>query len=136
MPRPRAGVPETGDPTVLGWWTAEEFDSATRRVAGRLQGAGLRPGDRVLWSTTSSVAALAAHVGALRAGLVVVPANPAYSTRELVHIVRDVRPAAAIVERPDQVGWVRGASPATITLGTDVDLPDADPGPLDAAGPD
>jgi malonyl-CoA/methylmalonyl-CoA synthetase len=68
--------------------------------------------------------------------LVVVPANPAYSMRELGHIVRDVRPAAAIVARPDQAEWVRGASPATITLGTDVDLPDADPGPLDSAGPD
>ena len=89
------------------WWTAGEFDAATRRVAGRLQGAGLQPGDRVLWSRHSSVGAIVAHVGALRAGMVVVPANPAYSRRELVHIVSDVRPAAAIVERPDQAEWVR-----------------------------
>ena len=121
---------------VMRWWTAEEFESATRRVAGRLRGAGLRAGDRVLWSTTSSVAAVAAHVGALRAGMVVVPANPAYSMRELVHIVNDVHPAAAILERPDQAEWVRGASPATIVLGTSVDLPEADPGPLDSAGPE
>jgi malonyl-CoA/methylmalonyl-CoA synthetase len=121
---------------VTRWWTAEEFDAATRRVAGQLQGAGLHPGDRVLWSTTSSVAAITAHVGALRAGMVVVPANPAYSMRELVHIVNDVSPSAAILERPDQAEWVRGASPATITLGTDIDLPEADPGPLDSAGPD
>ncbi len=120
----------------MRWWTAEEFESATRRVAGRLRGAGLRAGDRVLWSTTSSVAAVAAHVGALRAGMVVVPANPAYSMRELVHIVNDVHPAAAILERPDQAEWVRGASPATIVLGTSVDLPEADPGPLDSAGPE
>ena len=125
-----------GGNRVTRWWTAEEFESATRRVAGRLRGAGLHAGDRVLWSTTSSVAAVAAHVGALRAGMVVVPANPAYSMRELVHIVNDVHPAAAILERPDQAEWVRGASPATIVLGTSVDLPEADPGPLDSAGPE
>ena len=113
--------------------------SSTRRPAGSpaaSAAAGLQPGDRVLWSTTSSVAALAAHVGALRAGLVVVPANPSYSRRELVHIVDDVQPAAAIVERSDQAEWVRGASPAIITMGPDVDLPEADPGPLDGADPD
>ena len=52
---------------------------------------------------------LVAHVGALRAGLVVVPANTAYTRREVAHIVTDVRPAAAIVERaPTQAEWVSG----------------------------
>ena len=68
------------------WWTAEEFDLATRRAAGRLRTAGLEPGQRVVWSTDSSVDALVAHVGALRAGLVVVPANTAYSELSLIHI--------------------------------------------------
>jgi malonyl-CoA/methylmalonyl-CoA synthetase len=118
------------------WWTAGEFDAATRRVAGRLQGAGLQPGDRVLWSTGSSVAALVAHVGALRAGLVVVPANIAYTRRELAHIVRDVRPAAAIVERPDHQDAVRRVSErAVLVVGPGVGLADADEGPLDTAGP-
>ena len=49
------------------WWTAGEFDAATRSAAGRLQAAGLSAGDRVVWSTDSSVASLVAHVGALRA---------------------------------------------------------------------
>jgi malonyl-CoA/methylmalonyl-CoA synthetase len=118
------------------WWTAGEFDAATRAVAGRFRGAGLQPGGRVVWSTSSSVAALVAHVGALRAGLVVVPANPAYSRRELEHIVSDVRPVAAIVERADQAEWVRAAAPEpVVVVGPQVDLPDAEPGPLDAAGP-
>ena len=72
------------------WWTAGEFAEATVRAAGRLRAAGLRPGDRMVWSTDTSVAALVAHVGALRAGLVVVPANTAYSERELSHIVTDL----------------------------------------------
>ncbi len=119
------------------WWTAGEFEAATRRAAGKLRSAGLEPGDRVVWSTPSSVASLVAHVGALRAGLVVVPANTAYSERELAHIVSDVGAAAAIVERADQAAWVRRAAPgAVVVTGPELDLPDGDPGPVDAAAPD
>ena len=119
------------------WWTAGEFDQATRRAAGRLRAAGLGPGDRMVWSTDSSVAALVAHVGALRAGLVVVPANTAYTARELGHIVADVRPSAAVVGRPEQVGWVRDAATGPVVVtGPDLDLPDGDPGALDGSGPD
>ncbi len=118
------------------WWTAGEFAEATGRVAGRLVGAGLRPGDRMVWSTSSTVTALVAHVGALRAGLVLVPVNTAYSEREVAHIVGDVRPAAAVVERADQAEWVRRASDApVVVVGPDVELDDADGGPLDTAAP-
>ncbi len=112
------------------------FDAATRRVAARLQGAGLGPGDRVVWSTSSTVTALVAHVAALRAGLVVVPMNTAYSEREVAHIVGDVRPAAAILERRDRADWVRRASAGpVVVVGPDVDLPEAPGGPLDVVGP-
>jgi malonyl-CoA/methylmalonyl-CoA synthetase len=131
---------ETGAGARAGrrrWWTAGEFDAATRAVAGRLRSAGLVAGDRVIWSTASSVPALAAHVGALRAGLVVVPANTAYTERELAHIVADVRPSAAVVERPEQAGWVRRAAPGPlVVVGPEVDLPEGDAGALDTAGPD
>ena len=95
------------------WWTAGQFDAATRRAAGRLRAAGLEPGQRVVWSTGSSVDALVAHVGALRAGLVVVPANTAYSERELAHIVHDVRASAAVVgpARPGALGPGRRTRP-------------------------
>ncbi len=89
-----------------------------------------------MWSTGSSVDALVAHVGALRAGLVVVPANTAYSERELAHIVTDVRAAGAVVERPEQVAWVRRVCAGGVVCGPGLDLPDGDPGVLDAAGPD
>ena len=119
------------------WWTAGEFDVATRRAAGRLRAAGLGAGDRVVWSTSSSVASLVAHVGALRAGLVVVPANTSYSERELAHIVGDVGASAAIVDRADQAEWVRRGAPGPVVVtGPDLDLPDGDPGTVDAAAPD
>jgi malonyl-CoA/methylmalonyl-CoA synthetase len=119
------------------WWTAGEFDAATRRVAGRWQGAGLVPGDRVVWSTSSSVRSIVAHVGALRAGLVVVPLNPAYTQREVDHVVKDVRPAAAIVEGRELGQWIHHGSPSSVlVVGSDVELPDAEPEQLDAARPD
>jgi malonyl-CoA/methylmalonyl-CoA synthetase len=131
-PSPRPGSAHGGN----RWWTAGEFADATARVAGRLVGAGLRPGDRVVWSTSSTVTALVAHVGALRAGLVLVPVNTAYSEREVAHIVGDVRPAAAVVERADQAEWVRRASVGpVVVVGPEVELDDADGGTLDTAAP-
>ncbi len=121
---------------VGGWWTAGEFEAATRRVAGRFRGAGLQPGDRVLWSTSSTVSALVAHVAALRGGLVVVPANVAYTNRELAHIVTDVRPAAAVVEGPERQHAVRHLSDAAVVVGPEVGLPEGSEGPLDVAQPD
>jgi len=118
------------------WWTAGEFDEATRRASGRLRAAGLGPGDHLVWSTSSSVASLVAHVGALRAGLVVVPANTAYTERELTHIVQDVRAAGAVVDRPGQADWVRAAAPGAVVTGPSLDLPDGDPGGLDRADPE
>jgi malonyl-CoA/methylmalonyl-CoA synthetase len=119
------------------WWSAGEFDAATRRAAGRLRGAGLLPGDRVIWSTMSSVASLAAHVGALRAGLVVVPANPALTERELTFVVRDCRPACAIVERDEQARWLRAELGEEVPIvGPALHLPDVDIGDLDRVDPD
>ncbi len=136
---PPPGPGPAGGPRDGRWWTAGEFAEATARVAVRLQRGGLAPGDRVVWSTTSTVTSLVAHVGALRAGLVVVPVNTAYSEREMAHIVRDVRPAAAIVERSDQEAWIRDAAAGPVVVaGPDVDLPEPDPvapGILDAAVP-
>ncbi len=119
-----------------GWWSAGAFDEATRRAAGRLRGAGLSPGDRVLWATGSSIASLVAHVGALRAGLVVVPANVALTERELVYLLADARPRAAILERPRQSAWARVAAEGLVVTGPELDLPDAPCDAIDEALPE
>ena len=92
-----------------GWVTAGELETETRRVAGRFAGAGLAPGDRVLFSTAPSIALVVAHVAAYRAGLVVVPANTAYTEREVVHVVRDAGIRAAVVDDAERGRWVRDA---------------------------
>ena len=120
-----------------GWISAEELEEATRRLAGRLLAAGIEPGDRMLFSAESSLELVLAHVAALRSGIVVVPANTAYRERELGHVVRDADPRAALLDDPERASWVSAAAkPGTVILTPAVDLPDAEPGRLDAASPD
>jgi malonyl-CoA/methylmalonyl-CoA synthetase len=120
-----------------GWIAAEQLEEATRRVAGRLQGAGLQAGDRMLFSAQSSLELVIAHVAALRSGIVVVPANTAYRERELAQIVTDARPKAALVDDADRARWVRAAAgPDTVVVAPDVDLPDHDPAVIDTIAPD
>ena len=63
-------------------------DEAAGRVAAWLA-RRLRPGDRVLLAAGSSVGFVRCYLGALRAGAVVVLANPAYTAAELGHLLAD-----------------------------------------------
>jgi malonyl-CoA/methylmalonyl-CoA synthetase len=118
-----------------GWIHAERLEEASRRVAGRLRGAGLEPGDRMLFSAESSLELVVAHVAALRSGIVVVPINTAYREREVAHIVTDARPAAALVDDRDRARWILAAAGREmVVVGPEVDLPDHEPGVLDAVG--
>jgi len=119
------------------WVTAGELEARSRRVAGRFAGAGLVPGDRVLFSTATSVELVVAHVAAYRSGLVVVPTNTAYTEREVAHVVCDAGVRAAVVDDADRARWVRDAGgDDVIVVGPEVDLPDAPPPSLDAVAPD
>jgi malonyl-CoA/methylmalonyl-CoA synthetase len=100
------------------WCRAGELDDLTRTRAGELARLGLGRGDRVLWSTASSIPAVVVNIAALRAGLVVVPVNPFYTERELAHIVADVRPAAAVVDDPNRAAMVARAAGGAIVVAT------------------
>ncbi|MEO2155790.1 MAG: AMP-binding protein, partial [Acidimicrobiales bacterium] len=119
------------------WISRGEFLERTATVAGRLAGAGLVAGDRVLVSGPSSIDLAVAHVGCLRLGLVVVPTNGAYQEAELSHVVADCRPRAALV---DHDGWedrLAGMDPDLVLTGTAVALPDGgSPVTLDRTSPD
>ncbi|MFN8167857.1 MAG: AMP-binding protein [Candidatus Nanopelagicales bacterium] len=78
--------------------TAAQLDAATAGAAAALHRLGVGARDRVLLSCGPGVATVVAYVGILRLGAVVVPANTAYTSAELEHIVGDVRPAAAVVD--------------------------------------
>jgi acyl-CoA synthetase (AMP-forming)/AMP-acid ligase II len=64
------------------------LDAGARQVAAWLA-ARTEPGDRVLLAAGSSLGFLRCYLGALRAGAVVVLANPGYTVAELGHLVAD-----------------------------------------------
>jgi long-chain acyl-CoA synthetase len=89
-----------------GQLTWAELDAAVERVAAALRHTGLGAGERVaisLGSTTDFVAVL--H-GVLRAGLVAVPINPAYTARELAHVLGDSG-ARVLIARAGALATVR-----------------------------
>jgi long-chain acyl-CoA synthetase len=66
-----------------------ELDGLVDRAAAGLRGLGLVPGDRVVLQLGNSVDFPVLYCGALRAGLVAVPANTAYTGAELTHLLAD-----------------------------------------------
>ena len=84
-------------------------------LAAGLAAEGVGPGDRVVLSCEPSVATVAVYVAVLRLGAVVVPANTAYTRRELAHIVGDVRPALAVASSPERfAGLVAACDPVDL----------------------
>src|SRR5215470_9856668 len=79
----RVAVTVDGEPI-----TYAELDDGVARVAGWLA-RRLRPGDRVLLAAGPGSGFLRCYLGSLRAGAVVVLANPGSTAPELAHLVSD-----------------------------------------------
>jgi acyl-CoA synthetase (AMP-forming)/AMP-acid ligase II len=77
--------------------THATLDAGAARVAGWLA-ARLSPGGRVLIAARSSPGLVRCYLGALRAGGVVVLANPACSAAELAHLLTDSRATIAFAD--------------------------------------
>ena len=114
-----------------GWITRDDLAQRTKAAAGRLYGAGLRKGDRVILSAAASVDLVVAHVAALRLGLIVVPVNGAYQQAELAHIVGDADPRAAVVDKPEWVRWLAELAPEMTVVSPRLDLEEATAPSLD-----
>jgi malonyl-CoA/methylmalonyl-CoA synthetase len=76
-----------------------------------------------------------AHCGALRAGVVVVPVNPAAARRELESAIAQARPTVAICGTEELAAWARAADPDLVVTTPDLDLPAGGPCALDGAAP-
>src|SRR4051794_3739877 len=83
-----------------------QLDAAIDRAAAGYAARGLAPGDRVAVQLPNGVDWLCAAIGALRAGLVVVPVNTAYTDPELEHVLGDSGAALLVArgERPPVAG--------------------------------
>ena len=81
-----------------GTLTFSEVDDLATRVASYLQNdLGLTKGDRIVLQMPNLMQYPVALYGALRAGLVVVNANPLYTPSELFAVVEDAEPKAIVV---------------------------------------
>ncbi len=120
--RSQASWPQVRD--VDGTWvSSSELEERSRLAANRLRGSGLAKGDRIVLIADSSVTMVTAYLAALRARLVVVPINPAFTASEIAKIVRSADPAAAIVQRDDQAAAVQtAADPAVRIVGLELEL--------------
>ncbi len=76
-----------------------EVDERASTIAGALRSrAQLAPGEVLMAVVPKSVDGLALYLACLRLGVVFLPANPAYTSRELEHIAQDGAPAALVCD--------------------------------------
>jgi malonyl-CoA/methylmalonyl-CoA synthetase len=73
-------------------WTYGDVERASGRIANLIVSLGLKRGDRVAAQVEKSAEALVLYLGALRAGMVFLPLNPAYQRHELEYFLADARP--------------------------------------------
>ena len=78
--------------------TYGSFFEGAQRLAGRLVGLGLVPGERVAVQVSKSIEALQLYVGTVLAGGVFLPLNTAYTDTELAYFFGNARPKIAIVD--------------------------------------
>jgi len=83
----RPGATALVDATTRLSWA--ELDAQVNRAAAALRAAGPAPGDRVALSLGTGTDFAVLYLGALRAGLIAVPLNPAYTGPELAHVTAD-----------------------------------------------
>lgn len=87
-------------PAFHNWGTSLTFADVERRTrdfAAWLASKGLQPGERIVLMMPNVLQYPIALFGALRAGLVVVNANPLYTPRELEHLLRDSGAVSIVV---------------------------------------
>jgi long-chain acyl-CoA synthetase len=114
---------EPGLGLALSW---SELDAAVTAEAGRLVGAGVRPGDRVLIRLGNGARFCIALFGALRSGAIAVPVGVQTTERELGVIVADCQPSVLVAE-PDDTAASDTAGAATV-------LPPPDPKSIPSSG--
>lgn len=97
-----------------------ELDARTGRLASRLRTLGGQVGDRIVVQVDKSVDAVLLYLAALRAGMVFVPLNTAYTAAELAYFLGDAEPAIVVCRPSDEQAVLPlVASGRLVTLGDD-----------------
>jgi len=93
-----AKMPDGTALTFLGMPTSyAELDAQSNRFAQALIDWGIKKGDRVAMLMANTPAFLSCQYGILKAGAIVVPVNPLYTGRELLHVLSDSGARLAVV---------------------------------------
>jgi malonyl-CoA/methylmalonyl-CoA synthetase len=100
--------------------TFADLEARTGQLAARLRDLGGKPGDRIVVQVEKSPENVLLYLAALRAGLVYVPLNTAYTSSELAYFLENAEPAV-VVCRPADEEQVRSLMPSgrLVTLGED-----------------
>ncbi len=119
----------TGPADGLTW---SALDRRVDAVARALLDRGLRAGDRVALRMGNTLNFPVAYFAILRAGLVVVPVNPAYTARELGHILGDS--GVVLMLTAQAIPGPAGSEEGSVDIDVLYALPGDDPGrPRDEA---
>ena len=79
-----------------------EIDGRTARISSALAAHGAVPGDRVVVQVDKSPDAVMLYLACLRAGLVFVPLNTAYTEQEIAFFLQDAEPAVFVCREADR----------------------------------
>lgn len=96
-------------------WTYKELAHASDGAAGALKKRGLRRGDRILLSLPNGPEFPTLFFGALKAGVIPIPASPLLTDSELNFLLQDSR-AKAVFRDPKEIHsfWESGGSPKPV----------------------
>lgn len=93
---------ETHDGLYYSW---NDLDRATAKIANLLTGLNLPKGSRVAVQVEKSPEALMLYLATIRAGYVYLPLNTAYRAAEMEYFIGNAEPAV-VVCTPENFGWV------------------------------
>lgn len=79
-------------------FTYGDIDALSAKMAGALVAGGAQPGDRVMVQVEKSPENVALYLGAMRAGLIYVPLNTAYTSEEVEYFLNDAEPAIFVCD--------------------------------------
>jgi long-chain acyl-CoA synthetase len=113
--RPALGIRHEDGTTAT--WTYRDLERNSRAAAFRLRAAGLQPGDRLLTWSPSTPELPATYLGAIRAGLVLVPLDLRMSREAIEGIVASSGAAHLVLgtgrDAPDPIEFGLGSFPTT-----------------------
>lgn len=87
------------------------FLALSAQMANAFTQLGVQKGDRIAVQTDKSAAALAIYAACLRAGMILLPLNTAYTTHELAYFTADAEPTLVICD-PEKSEAIKGILPS------------------------